>query len=77
MITNKIYYGDCPKEGDLILDCFVGSCTTAVSAIYTKRNFICFELCRNRKQTNTRSTETNENARRHFTRKRKFILDKI
>ena len=35
---------DCTKEGDLILDCFAGSCTTAVSAIYTKRNFICFEL---------------------------------
>jgi len=35
---------DCTKEGDLVLDCFAGSCTTAVSAIYTKRNFICFEL---------------------------------
>jgi len=34
---------DCTKEGDLILDCFGGSCTTAVSAIYNKRNFICFE----------------------------------
>ena len=35
---------DSTKEGDLVLDCFAGSCTTAVSAIYNKRNFICFEL---------------------------------
>jgi len=35
---------DCTQEGDLILDCFAGSCTTAVSAIYNKRNFICFEM---------------------------------
>jgi DNA modification methylase len=35
---------DSTKESDLVLDCFSGSCTTAVSAIYNKRNFICFEL---------------------------------
>ena len=35
---------DGTKKGDLILDCFAGSCTTAVSAIYNNRNFICFEL---------------------------------
>jgi len=35
---------DCTQEGDLILDCFAGSCTTAVSAIQNRRNFICFEL---------------------------------
>ena len=35
---------DCTKAGDVVLDCFAGSCTTAVSAIYNKRNFICFEL---------------------------------
>lgn len=35
---------DSTKKGDLILDCFAGSCTTAVSAISNKRNFICFEL---------------------------------
>ena len=35
---------DCTQEGDLVLDCFAGSCTTAVSAIRERRNFICFEL---------------------------------
>jgi site-specific DNA-methyltransferase (adenine-specific) len=35
---------DCTKEGDVVLDCFAGSCSTAVAAIYNKRNFICFEL---------------------------------
>jgi site-specific DNA-methyltransferase (adenine-specific) len=35
---------DCTQEGDIVLDCFAGSCTTAVSAIYSKRNFICFEM---------------------------------
>jgi len=35
---------DCTKENNVILDCFGGSCTTAVSAIQNKRNFICFEL---------------------------------
>ena len=35
---------DCTQEGDLVLDCFAGSSTTAVAAIYNKRNFICFEL---------------------------------
>ena len=35
---------DSTKEGALILDCFAGSCTTAVSAIINKRNFIMFEL---------------------------------
>jgi site-specific DNA-methyltransferase (adenine-specific) len=35
---------DSTSEGDLILDCFVGSGTTAVAAIKTKRNFIGFEL---------------------------------
>jgi site-specific DNA-methyltransferase (adenine-specific) len=34
---------DCTKEGAVILDCFAGSGTTAVSAIQNKRNFICFE----------------------------------
>jgi site-specific DNA-methyltransferase (adenine-specific) len=34
----------CTQENDVILDCFAGSCTTAVSAIHSKRNFICFEL---------------------------------
>ena len=35
---------DCTQEGGIVLDCFAGSCTTAVSAIHTKRHFICFEL---------------------------------
>ena len=35
---------DCTAEGGLVLDCFGGSCTTAVASIYNRRNFICFEL---------------------------------
>ena len=35
---------DGTQKGDLILDCFAGSCTTAVAAIYNQRNYICFEL---------------------------------
>lgn len=31
------------KEGDLILDCFSGSGTTAIAALRTKRRFICIE----------------------------------
>lgn len=33
----------CSKEGDLILDCFSGSGTTAVACHNLKRNFICIE----------------------------------
>lgn len=32
------------KEGDTVLDCFVGSGSTAISAINNKRNFIGFEI---------------------------------
>lgn len=35
---------DSTNEGDLILDCFIGSCTTAVAAKRTGRNFIGFEI---------------------------------
>lgn len=31
------------KEGDLVIDPFGGSCTTAIAAIQTKRNWICIE----------------------------------
>lgn len=34
---------DYSKEGDLILDCFSGSGTTAVACYNTNRNFICIE----------------------------------
>lgn len=32
------------NEGDIVLDCFAGSCTTGVAAINTKRNFIGCEI---------------------------------
>jgi len=32
------------NEGDLVLDCFAGSATTAIAAINTNRNFIGCEL---------------------------------
>jgi site-specific DNA-methyltransferase (adenine-specific) len=32
------------KEGDIVLDCFLGSGTTAITAIKNKRNYIGFEL---------------------------------
>lgn len=32
------------KEGDLVLDCFLGSGTTAVASILEKRNYIGIEL---------------------------------
>lgn len=35
---------DSTKEGDLVLDCFMGSGTTAVAAKKTNRNFIGFEI---------------------------------
>lgn len=31
------------NEGDVVLDMFAGSCTTAVACINTKRNYICIE----------------------------------
>jgi len=31
------------EEGMTVLDCFAGSCTTAVACIRTKRNYICIE----------------------------------
>lgn len=34
---------DYSKEGDLILDCFSGSGTTAIACYNTNRNFICIE----------------------------------
>jgi len=35
---------DSTKEGDLVLDCFMGSGTTAIACINTGRNYIGFEL---------------------------------
>lgn len=35
------------KENDVILDCFIGSGTTAVACIYEKRNYIGFEINKN------------------------------
>lgn len=35
---------DSTNEGDTVLDCFMGSGTTAVAALRTRRNFIGFEL---------------------------------
>lgn len=35
---------DSTKEGDTVLDCFMGSGTTAVACLLTKRNFIGFEI---------------------------------
>jgi site-specific DNA-methyltransferase (adenine-specific) len=32
------------KEGDLILDPFAGSCSTAIACINTNRNYICCEI---------------------------------
>lgn len=32
------------NEGDVVLDCFAGSCTTGVAALNTKRNFIGCEI---------------------------------
>ena len=31
------------NQGDLVLDSCAGSCTTAVAALNTGRNYICFE----------------------------------
>ena len=42
IIVNLI--GNSSKEGDLVLDTFMGSGTTAVAAIKTGRNFVGFEL---------------------------------
>lgn len=39
----KMILQDYTKEGDLILDCFSGSGTTAVASWELKRNFICVE----------------------------------
>ncbi|WP_125154838.1 DNA-methyltransferase [Clostridium rectalis] len=35
------------NEGDTILDCFMGSGSTAIACIYTNRNYIGFELNKN------------------------------
>lgn len=35
------------KENDVILDCFIGSGTTAVACIYENRNYIGFEINKN------------------------------
>lgn len=35
---------DSSKEGDVVLDCFMGSGTLAIAAIKTKRNYIGFEI---------------------------------
>lgn len=35
------------NEGDLVLDCFAGSCTTGIAALKTNRNFIGCELDEN------------------------------
>ncbi len=35
------------KEGDLVIDCFVGSGTTAVAAKRLKRNFLCSDMNKN------------------------------
>ena len=35
---------DYTKEGDLILDCFMGSGTTGIAAINMNRDFIGFEI---------------------------------
>lgn len=32
------------NEGDTVLDCFAGSCTTGVAALNTNRNFIGCEI---------------------------------
>ena len=32
------------NEGDTVLDCFAGSCTTGLAAINTNRNFIGCEI---------------------------------
>lgn len=42
MIENIIRHSS--NEGDVVLDCFMGSGTTAVAAVRTNRNFIGFEL---------------------------------
>lgn len=34
------------NPGDLVLDSCAGSCTTAIAALNTGRNYICFEKCR-------------------------------
>lgn len=38
---------DSTQEGDTVLDCFMGSGTTAVAAIRTGRQFVGFELDEN------------------------------
>ena len=38
---------DSTKEGELVLDCFMGSGTTAISCIREHRNYIGFEICEN------------------------------
>jgi len=35
---------DSTNEGDVVMDCFMGSGTLAIAALKTKRNYICFEI---------------------------------
>ena len=54
------------KEGDVILDCFVGSGTTFLSALNTKRNFIGFELDKEYYDLATKRIEQHKNILRLF-----------
>jgi len=40
----KVLLGHFSKQGDVVLDCFVGSGTTAVASILLGRNFICSDI---------------------------------
>ena len=44
LVLWKTLIKDFSNEGDLILDTFCGSGTTAVACKELKRNFICFEI---------------------------------
>ena len=51
-----------PQEGDLVLDPFIGSGTTAAVAIKLNRKYIGFDICEEYLETATKKIETARNG---------------